>query len=117
MNDRELFLYELEGRGYTFENMRWLGNCFEDNFLNMAWEMWQASANREGYKLMPVEMHWHKADDLASAEWDKHKDLFCSTNRDMTAMQVEEFRLRWCGNKAHQIMNNYKAMINSIELK
>ena len=51
--DRELFLHELEGRGYTFENMTWLGNCFEDNFLNMAWEMWCASANREGYKLVP----------------------------------------------------------------
>lgn len=53
MNDRELFLYELEGRGYTFENMTWLGNCFEDDILNMAWEMWCASANREGYKLVP----------------------------------------------------------------
>ena len=53
--DRELFLYELEGRGYTFENMTWLGNCFEDNILNMAWEMWQASVSREGYKLAPVE--------------------------------------------------------------
>ena len=52
--ERELFLYELEGRGYTFENMTWLGNCFEDNFLNMAWEMWCASAQREGYKLVPI---------------------------------------------------------------
>ena len=55
MNDRELFLYELEGRGYTFENMTWLGNCFEDDILNMVWEMWCASASREGYKLVPVE--------------------------------------------------------------
>ena len=53
--DKNLFFYELEGRGYTFENMTWLGNCFEDNFLNMAWEMWQASASREGYKFVPVE--------------------------------------------------------------
>lgn len=55
MNDRELFLYELEGRGYTFENMTWLGNCFEDDILNMVWEMWCASAQREGYKIVPVE--------------------------------------------------------------
>ena len=55
MNDRELFLYELEGHGYTFENMTWLGNCFEDNFLNMAYEMWCASASREGYVVVPVE--------------------------------------------------------------
>ena len=53
--NRELFLYELEGRGYTFENMTWLGDCFEDNFLNMAYEMWCASASREGYKFVPVE--------------------------------------------------------------
>ena len=53
--ERELFLYELDGHGYTFENMTWLGNCFEDNFLNMAWEMWCASASREGYKLVPLE--------------------------------------------------------------
>ena len=53
--DRELFLYELEGRGYTFENMTWLGNCFEDNFLNMAYEMWCASASREGYVVVPVD--------------------------------------------------------------
>ena len=61
--ERELFLYELEGRGYTFENMTWLGNCFEDNFLNMAWEMWFASAQREGYKLVPVEIN----DEIESA--------------------------------------------------
>ena len=53
--ERELFLYELDGHGYTFENMTWLGGCFEDNFLNMAWEMWCASASREGYKIVPVE--------------------------------------------------------------
>ena len=53
--DRELFLYELDGRGYTFENMTWLGNCFEDNILNMAYEMWCASASREGYNLVPIE--------------------------------------------------------------
>ena len=53
--ERELFLYELDGHGYTFKNMTWLGNCFEDNFLNMAWEMLCASASREGYKFVPVE--------------------------------------------------------------
>jgi hypothetical protein len=53
--DKNLFFYELEGRGYTFENMTWLGNCFEDDILNMVWEMWCASASREGYRLVPVE--------------------------------------------------------------
>ena len=61
--DKNLFFYELEGRGYTFENMTWLGNCFEDDILNMAWEMWCASASREGYKLVPVEIN----DEIESA--------------------------------------------------
>ena len=39
--ERELFLYELDGHGYTFENM--------------TWELWCASASREGYKIVPVE--------------------------------------------------------------
>ena len=51
----------LEGHGYTFENMTWLGGCFEDNFLNMAWEMWssakhsvKAQAVPEGFVLVPM---------------------------------------------------------------
>ena len=58
--DKNLFFYELEGRGYTFENMTWLGNCFEDDMLNMAWEMWssakhsvKAQAVPEGFVLVP----------------------------------------------------------------
>ena len=63
--NRELFLYELEGRGYTFENMTWLGDCFEDNFLNMAYEMWCASASREGYKFVPVEPTYEMFSELS----------------------------------------------------
>lgn len=53
--ERELFLYELNGRGFIFESTKWLGNCFEDELLNMTWEMWQASVDREGYVLVPIE--------------------------------------------------------------
>ena len=119
--ERELFLYELEGHGYEFKNKTCLhgmgdvGGIFDDDQLNMVWEMWCASAQREGYKLVPLEMHWHKADDLASAEWDKNKALFCSVNRDMTAIQVEDFRLRWCKIKANKIMSEYKAIIGAAE--
>jgi hypothetical protein len=63
------------------------------------------------YALVPKEIPWTKADDLASAEWDKHKELFLSEHRDMTAFQVEESRLRWCRNKAHQFMDQYKTLI------
>lgn len=64
--ERELFLYELDGHGYIFENMTWLGNCFEDNFLNMAWEMWCASASRECFKLVPVEPTMNMCNQLSS---------------------------------------------------
>ena len=55
--DKNLFFYELEGRGYTFQNKNWdeVKHGFEDDMLNMAWEMWQASANREGFVLVPKE--------------------------------------------------------------
>lgn len=86
--------------------------------LILSWSAWKeanAQAVPEGFVLVPREMHWHKADDLAYLEWDKHKSLFCSENRDLTALQVEEFRLCWCRNKANKIMGDYKAMIESQE--
>lgn len=54
--EREKFLYELNGRGYNFENTDWCGdwNRFEDDHLNMVWEIWLASRNREGYVLVPT---------------------------------------------------------------
>ena len=60
-SERELFLYELEGRGFIFKNKTWIhgmgdvGGLFDDDQLNMVWEMWCASASREGYKLVPAE--------------------------------------------------------------
>ena len=55
--ERELFLYELDGHGYHFKNTDWHEDWerFEDEQLNMVWEMWLSSANREGYKLVPLE--------------------------------------------------------------
>ena len=60
-NERKLFLHELQGHGYEFKNTTWLdglgkcGGMFEDDNLNMVWEMWQASASRQGFVLVPVE--------------------------------------------------------------
>lgn len=33
------------------------------NVFNFSWEMWQASASREGYKLVPVDTHYRLDDD------------------------------------------------------
>ena len=60
--DKNLFFYELEGRGYIFQNKKWdeAKHRFEDDMLNMAWEMWasakhsvKAQAVPEGFLLMP----------------------------------------------------------------
>lgn len=69
----------------------------------------------DGFVVVPVEMSWQKADELAMVEWDKNKNLFCYEHRDLTAFQVNEYRLRWCKNKAYQIMENYKAMIGAVD--
>lgn len=62
--DKNLFFYELEGRGYTFQNKNWdeAKHGFEDDMLNMAWEMWssakhsvKAQAVPEGYVVVPME--------------------------------------------------------------
>ena len=59
-----MFLYELEGHGYHFKNNDWHDDWerFEDDMLNMAWEMWCASASRKGYKLVPVEPTYEMID-------------------------------------------------------
>lgn len=68
-NERELFLYELSGHGYEFKNKTWIhgmgdvGGIFDDDQLNMVWEMWCASAQRDGYKFVPVEIN----DEIESA--------------------------------------------------
>ena len=43
--DKNLFFYELEGRGYIFQNKKWdeAKHVFEDDMLNMAWEMWSSA--------------------------------------------------------------------------
>ena len=62
--DKNLFFYELEGRGYIFQNKKWdeAKHGFEDDMLNMAWEMWssakhsvKAQAVPEGFVLVPEE--------------------------------------------------------------
>lgn len=37
------FFHELDGRGFIFQNKNWLGGCFEDDQLQVVWEMWQAA--------------------------------------------------------------------------
>ncbi|MEQ1149129.1 hypothetical protein [Acinetobacter johnsonii] len=85
------------------------------NLFKKGWQAAAAQAVPEGFVLVEKELSWVKADHLACAEWEKNKALFCTENRDITALQIEEYRLRWCKNKAHKIMSEYKAMIEAQE--
>lgn len=61
LENREAFLLELKERGYLFENTSWMtglgghGGIFEDDQLQMVWEVWNASAQRQGFKLVPLD--------------------------------------------------------------
>ena len=64
MESKKLFFYELEGRGYTFQNKNLdaAKHGFEDDMLNMAWEMWSSAKHSvkdqavpEGFVLVPKE--------------------------------------------------------------
>ena len=111
--DYETLKKDLDDCEKRFPNNRYAGWNFKSD-----WELWQAAtalAVPEGFVLVEKELSWVKADHLACAEWEKNKALFCTENRDITALQIEEYRLRWCKNKAHKIMSEYKAMIEAQE--
>lgn len=61
LENREAFLLEIKGRGYLFEDTSWMtglgghSGIFEDDQLQMVWEMWNASTQRQGFKLVPLE--------------------------------------------------------------
>lgn len=53
--DKNLFFYELEGRGYIFQNKKWdeAKHGFEDDMLNMAWEMWSSAKHSAKAQAVP----------------------------------------------------------------
>lgn len=55
MESKKLFFYELEGRGYTFQNKNWdeAKHGFEDDMLNMAWEMWSSAKHSVKAQAVP----------------------------------------------------------------
>ena len=93
---------------------KYLSAIFIDN-INFGWSVWQAKATPEGFVLVPRELSDEEADDQAMFAWNFNLDLFKSDNRDMTAIQIEEFRLKWCLNKARTLQQDYKAMIEAQE--
>ena len=76
--DKNLFFYELEGRGYTFHNKNWdeVKHGFKDDMLNMAWEMWSSGQAvkaqvPEGFVLVEKKNteDWY-LDDFEGMYWD-----------------------------------------------
>lgn len=67
------------------------------------------------FVLVPKELSDEKADDQAMFAWGFNLKLFKSENRYMTAIQVEEFRLRWCQNKARSLQHEYRLLIEAQE--
>lgn len=69
----------------------------------------------EDFVLVPRELSDEKADAQALLAWGCHAGLFKSQNRDMSALQVEEFRLKWCKGKARELQEEYRFTIKAQE--
>lgn len=89
-----------------------------------AWLVWDAAwqaaqAVQEGFVVVPVEMSRQKADEIASDHWNKYEysHVIQQQGQNATGTSIELARLEWCRNKAHQIMRDYKAMIEGMEQK
>ena len=87
----------------------------EEKIWALMVEAAKAQAVPEGFVLVPKELSDEKADIQASLSWSCHLGLFKSQNRDMSATEIEEFRLKWCRNKARDLQEEYKAMIEAQE--
>ena len=62
--ERELFEAWAYSKKWNIFRVRDMGiDRYVDDFVDGAWSGWQASANREGYKLVPVDTHYRLDDD------------------------------------------------------
>lgn len=84
-----------------------------------AWAWWQSAKKHaipEGFVLIPKEMSWQKADEIAMEHWNRyqysHEVQYQGQNA--SSSSIELARLRWCKNKAHQIMKDYRDVINMV---
>ena len=98
--DKNLFFYELEGRGYIFQNKKWdeAKHVFEDDMLNMAWEMWssakhsvKAQAVPEGFVLVPKSEIGHYYYDESEGMYIDEPDHFLT---DLDIGEAQEVKCR-----------------------
>ena len=119
---KEAFEIEAEEIGFCLDQL-WgdYENPYENSDTALAFNLfkkgWLAKAQAvpEGFILVPKELSDEKADIQASLAWGCHLGFFKSQNRDMSTTEIEEFRLKWCRNKARDLQEEYKAMIEAQE--
>lgn len=82
--ERELFQKEyckvqmITDKGDTFE--QYPNGDYVRHSLQLAWLMWQASANREGYKLVPVEPCEKTLNEIKEKHWDMRGVQLCRSD-------------------------------------
>lgn len=97
--EREAFLYELDGHGYSFQDMSFIDTKFNDDVLNMVWEMWLAAKDDEEKKLegcvvAPVEP--------------TEAMLFAASGRDIVAEHYGDENIMW-----PELRETWKAMVEA----
>ena len=57
-----------------------IGNFYIDQTTNWMWQMWLSSANREGYKLVPVEPTDIEIESIKEKHWDMRGCQLCKSD-------------------------------------
>lgn len=85
MSNKKLFFYELEGRGYTFQNKNLdaAKHGFEDDMLNMAWEMWSSGKAQAAEKIEALQNAVIFADECRK-EW---HESYMKLRKDKAALE------------------------------
>ena len=118
----ESFEIEVFEMGFILDK---IFGTFENPYINqdtkLAYSLfkkgWRSSVQRKGFVFAPAEMSWQDADKISSEHWCKYQRSHEVQNQghNATATSIELARLTWCKNKAHQLMEEYKTMIEAQE--
>ena len=109
MESKKLFFYELEGRGYTFQNKNWdeVKHGFKDDMLNMAWEMWSSG--------QAVKAQVPESNALLSAAVDAVKKLGSGDFVLVPKEPTLEMCHRGRNTRSFKVQDIYKSMIEAQE--
>ena len=80
MTERELFEQKLSELYPSTSLDKYPDGTYWHERAQMSWDMWQASANRQGYKLVPVEPTDIELDAIKEAHWDMRGCQLCRSD-------------------------------------